>query len=142
MKGGTPSHVALLLSTSALVGLAALLTHPELREGPSPQLRESEISVDIAKAWGTNVLWLDARSPERFALEHVPGALSFDPARWEESLGELLRHWHDGVKTVVYCNATGCNLSKELAERLRAEAGLPDVYYLRGGWEEWRKQQR
>jgi len=142
MISGTAGRVALLLTVSGLAGLIALLAHSELREGPVAPLQEDEISVEGTRSWGADVLWLDARTAERFAVEHVPNALAFDPSDWEKNLGELFRRWHSGVKIVVYCNAAGCDLSKELAARLRDEAGLPDVYYLRGGWEAWQKQQR
>lgn len=134
--------VGLVLATSALPALIATRFHPELRAGPAPPLEAHETEVTIAATWVPNVLWVDARSSEQFARAHIPGALPLDSAAWEQLLGKLLERWHPGIKVVVYCDAAGCDLSKQLAARLRDEAGLPDVYYLRGGWEAWQQDSR
>jgi rhodanese-related sulfurtransferase len=129
-----------LLLFSAIAGLVASAYHPELRQGPTPPLAPDETSVPVALAWGPGVLWLDARGDRHFSQAHIPGAISFDPAEWEQRLGQLLERWQPGIKVVVYCDAAGCDTSKQIATRLRDEVGLPDVYYLRGGWEAWQAQ--
>jgi rhodanese-related sulfurtransferase len=40
---------------------------------------------------------------------------------------------------VVYCSATSCQLSREIADKLRA-SGVEDAYFLEGGWEAWKQQ--
>lgn len=130
----------LLLLLSAIAGVIASAYHPGLREGPAPPLAPHETNVTVALAWTPGVLWVDARGDKPFAQGHIPGALSFDPAEWEQRLGQLLERWQPGLKVVVYCDAAGCDTSKQIAARLREEVGLPDVYYLRGGWEAWQAQ--
>jgi rhodanese-related sulfurtransferase len=130
----------LLLLLSAIAGVIASAFHPELCDGPTPPLAPHETSVTAARAWGSGVLWIDARGDKPFAQGHIPGALSFDPADWEQRLVQLLEKWQPGVKVIVYCDAAGCDTSKQIAARLRDEVGLPDVYFLRGGWEAWQAQ--
>ena len=98
------------------------------------------VTVDQARAWGENVIWVDARPDEEFARDHVPAALSLNEDRWNELLPQFLAAWSPGKKIVVYCSSLGCNASREVARRLRREAQLPDVFVLEGGWEEWLKK--
>jgi len=99
-------------------------------------------TVAQARAWGENVIWVDARPEEEFARDHVPGALSLNEDRWSELLPQFLAVWSPGRKIVVYCSSLSCNASREVARRLRREAQLPDVFVLEGGWEAWLKQNR
>ena len=98
------------------------------------------VNVDQARAWGENAIWVDARTEEEFARDHVPGALSLNEDRWNELLPEFLATWSPGKKVVVYCSAESCDLAREVAERLRKEAQIPDVFVLEGGWEAWLKK--
>ena len=96
-------------------------------------------TVDQARAWGGNVIWVDARPDDEFARDHVPGAVSLNEDRWTELLPQFLAVWSPGTKVVVYCSSLSCNASREVARRLRREAQLPDVFVLEGGWEAWLK---
>jgi rhodanese-related sulfurtransferase len=100
------------------------------------------VTVDRARAWGDNAIWVDARPDEEFASNHVPGALSVNEDRWNESVPQFLATWSPGKKVVVYCSSLSCNASREVARRLRKEAQLPDVFVLEGGWEAWLKKNR
>ena len=100
------------------------------------------VKVDQARAWGENVIWVDARPEEEFGRGHVPGALSLNEDRWNELLPQFLAAWSPGKKVVVYCSAESCDLAREVAERLRKEAQLSDVFVLEGGWEAWVKNNR
>ena len=97
-------------------------------------------TVDQARAWGGNVIWVDARPDDEFASDHVPGAISLNEDRWNEFLPEFLAAWSPGKKIVVYCSSLSCNASREVARRLRKEAQLPEVFVLEGGWEAWLKK--
>jgi rhodanese-related sulfurtransferase len=97
------------------------------------------VTVDQARTWGGNVIWVDARPDDEFARDHVPGALSLNEDRWNELLPQFLAVWSPGTKVVVYCSSLSCNASREVARRLRREAQLPDVFVLEGGWEAWLK---
>jgi len=98
------------------------------------------VTVDQARTWAGNVIWVDARPDEEFARDHVPGALSLNEDRWNELLPQFLAVWSPGKKVVVYCSSLSCNASREVARRLRKEAQLSDVFVLKGGWEAWLKK--
>ena len=100
------------------------------------------VKVDQARAWDRNVIWVDARPDEEFARDHVPSALPLNEDRWNELLPQFLAAWSPGKKVVVYCSAESCDLAREVAERLRKESQLSDVFVLEGGWEAWVRKNR
>jgi rhodanese-related sulfurtransferase len=101
------------------------------------------VTAEQARAWGESAIWLDARPDEEFSRDHVPGALSLNEDRWSELLPQFLQVWSPEKKIVVYCSAQSCNAAREVAERLRKEAQLPnEIRVLQGGWEEWVKKNR
>jgi len=97
------------------------------------------VSVEVARGWGANVLWVDARPSDEFERDHVPGAISLNEDRWGEALSEFLaKQWSPEKKIVVYCSSQSCNLAEDVARRLREEAKLPnEIRVLKGGWEAW-----
>lgn len=96
-----------------------------------------EVTLAQEKSWGAVVLWIDARPQEEFDKGHIPGALSLNEDDWNSLLPAVLAAWSPERKIVVYCSRKSCNASHGVAERLRNEAGLKNVYVLPGGWEEW-----
>jgi rhodanese-related sulfurtransferase len=100
------------------------------------------VSVEQAKGWGDAALWIDARPEEEFARGHVPGAMLLNEDEWNALLPALLTAWSPERKLVVYCGRQSCNASHAVAERLRNEAELKNVFVLEGGWEEWQKRNR
>jgi rhodanese-related sulfurtransferase len=101
--------------------------------------RADEVTVEQARSFGRAVMWIDARSEEGFAVEHVPGALPLNAENWDHLLPAVLSAWSPGRKLVVYCSQRNCDASREVARRLREEAGLKNVFVLTGGWEAWKK---
>jgi len=131
-----------------LIALAAL---PAVGEGfyfrdkiswQSPIPASELVTVDQAKGWGDNALWIDARPGNEFAADHVPGALSLNEDHWNELFPAFRERWSPEKKIVVYCSAESCNLAKDVAKRLRDEAQLQNVFVLKGGWEAWVKENR
>lgn len=108
----------------------------------SPVSASELVTVEQARAWDDNAIWVDARPDEEFARDHVPGAVSLNEDRWNELLPQFLERWSPGKRVVVYCSAESCNAAREIAKRLRDEAQLKDVFVLQGGWEEWVKKNR
>lgn len=98
--------------------------------------------MEQAKAWGTRALWVDARSDKEFAQEHFPNALSLNEDRWNEQLPNVLAVWSPEKLIVVYCSSQGCGASRAIAQRLRDEAQLKNVFVLDGGWEALRAPER
>jgi len=129
---------ALILAALALVpGLGQAVYFRNRVSWRSPIPASEMITVTQARAWGGNAIWVDARPDEEFARDHVPGALSLNEDRWNELLPQFLAAWSPEKRIVIYCSSQSCNASREVAHRLRNEAQLPNVFVLKGGWEEW-----
>ena len=136
---------ALLRQSAVLVAIAllpALVQALYLREKIPWQSRVADsdfVEVDTARAWGGNVIWVDARPTDEFERDHITGAVSLNEDRWSEGLSQFLAtQWSPEKKIVVYCSAASCNLAEDVARRLREEAKLPnDIRILKGGWEAW-----
>jgi rhodanese-related sulfurtransferase len=91
----------------------------------------------IATPIGEDVLWIDARSEEDFAKEHIPGALSLNEKNWEHALPRLFETWQPPRPIIVYC-AAGCRASAKIAAKL-TELGIEPVRVMEGGYEEWKR---
>ena len=102
------------------------------------------ISVDVARSWGANAIWVDARPEADFERDHVPDAVLLNEDRWNELLSQFLQqHWSPEKKIVVYCSSQSCNVSGDVARRLREKEKLPnEIRVLKGGWEEWLKTRK
>ena len=86
-------------------------------------------------------LLVDARAEELYAARHIPGAISLPAHAYPEML-QFFAEDHGTEKTVVvYCGTEDCEVSTELAIRLRDEAGLSDVRVLEGGFLAWQREQ-
>jgi rhodanese-related sulfurtransferase len=91
-------------------------------------------------SWSPPPIWVDARSDDRFAAGHVTAAVSVNEDAWDEGLGRFLQIWQPGAKIVVYCDGADCQASELVAQRLRRELDLEDVYVLAGGFEAWKRR--
>ncbi|MBV9009754.1 MAG: rhodanese-like domain-containing protein [Verrucomicrobia bacterium] len=101
-----------------------------------------EVSVQEAKSWGREAMWIDARPGTEYEKEHVPGALPLSTDEWDNLLPAVLNSWSPERKLVVYCSKQTCGASREVARRLREEAGLKNVFVLTGGWEAWKSSEK
>ncbi|HET7512413.1 MAG TPA: rhodanese-like domain-containing protein [Chthoniobacterales bacterium] len=129
-----------LLGLAFVPAVGQALYYRQTAGWAEPPADSALVTVAQAEAWGDAVLWLDARPNEQFERAHVPGALQLNEDAWEEQLRTMLTAWSPDRKVVVYCSQKSCDASHEVAERLRKEAGLKNIYVLEGGWEEWQKQ--
>jgi len=126
-------QLALILAV-ALVGAGVT---GSLVEVPAPPSRDpfAMSAADVPEG----VVWVDARSAEAFAGDHIPGALNVSLEAWEAGFFALMERWVPGAPVVVYCSGESCALSREVAERLRAELGAEQVYWLEGGIDAWKE---
>jgi rhodanese-related sulfurtransferase len=131
---------ALLIFLAALIpaGLTAAF-HPRRPAWSEDTLLPGEEKLQTVLAWGSDVLWIDARSSKEYEAEHVPGAILLNLEDWEQLFPRFLDQWRPEEKVVVYCSSTACELSHEVAERLKTN-GISPVYVLKGGWEAWKNR--
>jgi rhodanese-related sulfurtransferase len=131
---------SLLLIALALVpGVGQALYYRERVSWQTPVATSEMVTAAQARSWSDDALWVDARPQEEFEREHVPGALPLNEDRWNELLPQVLAVWAPEKRVVVYCSSESCGSSREIARRLRKEAGLTNVFILEGGWEAWKK---
>lgn len=140
MRSSLVRQVLILAAVALIPGVGEAVYFRHKISWRSAVLPSEMVTVDQARAWGGNVIWVDARPDEEFARDHVPGAISLNEDRWNDLLSQFLVVWSPGKKVVVYCSSLSCNASREVARRLRREAQLPDVFVLEGGWEAWLKK--
>jgi len=130
-------QVLFLLGLAFLPAIGQALYYRGTASWQQRPVDSAAVSVEEAKNWGGAVLWVDARAEEPFAKAHVPGALRLDEDGWDTLLPSVLAVWSPERKVVVYCSRETCNASHAVAERLRHEVQLKNIYVLQGGWEEW-----
>jgi rhodanese-related sulfurtransferase len=136
----TQVRQALLILLAALVPASLTAAfHPRRPPWSEETLAPGEEMLSTVLAWGEDVVWVDARPAEDYGVEHVPGAILLNLEGWDQLFPEFLDRWAPGKRVVVYCSAATCELSREVAERLRKN-GIPSVYVLKGGWEAWKTQ--
>ncbi len=134
--------MSLLLVLAAVPGAATYVFHPEMRARRNPAAPANELSMETLPAWAGEALWIDARAEEAYTAGHVPGAVSLPAAGYDARLADVLDRWTEGRRVIVYCDGAGCDASREVAERLHRELGLGETYYLKGGWDAWKRAQK
>lgn len=140
MRPSLVRQILLLLGLAFLPAIGQALYFRNVASWRQPPVDSGLVSLAQAQSWGDTVLWVDARPGEDFARGHVPGAMPLNEDEWDAQLRTFLTAWSPERKVVVYCSAQSCNASHAVAERLRKEDRLTNIYVLEGGWEEWKKR--
>lgn len=100
-------------------------------ESAAPSVDPYRVSEVMIGQWEAPVLWVvgeDATAATQ--SDAMRDVVVLIPDQFEEGLGELLDKWTPGSRIVVDCGGPDCDAAVEVAGRLRAEVGLPDVYVL------------
>lgn len=140
MRDGALVRQALLILFAALIPASLTAAfHPRRPLWSPDQLESGEAMLSTVMAWDGNVLWIDARSADEYEAEHVPGAIMLNLEGWDQLFPQFLDRWSPEKRVVVYCSAATCELSREVAERLR-KSGISSVFVLKGGWEAWKSK--
>lgn len=128
-----------LIGTLSLIGAAySLVAGLAPLPWAEPALAAGEIR--LADAQALEVIWLDARSYDAFASEHIPEALHIDESDWDSGLVQLMEAWLMQPRPiVVYCGSESCGTSQRVADRLREALPDAEIYSLKGGWDAWLK---
>ena len=90
--------------------------------------------LEAAIAAGENIVVVDARSPQAFAREHIPGALNI-PHRTMSA--ETTQRVERDALVVTYCDGIGCNASTKAALNM-AKLGYR-VQEMIGGLDWWKR---
>lgn len=134
---------ASLWAIALLPAVLAGLFHPKRAVWSPEVLREGEVSLEQATAWGDDVTWIDARPRVDYETGHIPGAILLNEDEWDDLLQDFFMAESDrpGSPIVIYCDSRECGASKAVADRLRGEEfGFENVHVLHGGWKAWREE--
>ncbi|MCB1089994.1 MAG: rhodanese-like domain-containing protein [Verrucomicrobiae bacterium] len=127
-----------LLAISAVVAVATAWWHPRAPAWylTAPADDRWDLAVAQVPSLGPEVLWIDARKDEDFEKGHLDGAVSLNEENWGDRLFDLQDRLQEamGKPVVVYCDGSGCERSRHVAERLRELFGMEPVYVLKGDW--------
>lgn len=125
----------LLVAAGPAMGCAWVLPR---WERPVP-VGPGEVALAQAEAWGSRVLWLDARAARDYQEAHLPQALSLNEDQWNERLAAVVEAWRPETVVVVYCDQRRCGAGHDVARRLTRELQWEQVYVLAGGWQQWQR---
>ncbi len=100
-------------------------------------LAPGEVLLPTVRSWGEAVQWVDARARSKYDQRHIPGAILLNEDEWDKLVSHFLDEWDPDKSIVVYCDGGTCDASKAVAERIRDELKLGNVYVLKGGWDAW-----
>jgi len=84
------------------------------------------------------ILLVDARAKPAYDIEHIPGAISLPVISQPPEFLAFAMKYPKDTAIVVYCGSDNCDLSHELAEKLRNDLGYSNVKEMPGGIAEWR----
>jgi rhodanese-related sulfurtransferase len=90
--------------------------------------------LKVALESGENVIVIDARSPQAFETEHIPGAINI-PHR--QMSADSTAHLDRSALVVTYCDGIGCNASTKGALAM-TQLGFR-VKELMGGLDWWKR---
>ena len=128
----------ILLALAALAAFGTQVWHPRapalyLKQLP---LRDDEVSLAVIRdKFHDDVLWIDARSADQFALNHMPGALNLSEQQFDDQLVQHLDVLQTNMKpVVVYCSGQKCEASRKVMERLKEMGFVKNAFVFKGGW--------
>jgi rhodanese-related sulfurtransferase len=102
------------------------------------KIRVIPLSVALEKFQSLEIVFIDARPMEEFALGHIPGAVSIPFQSLEEQFLTIGRLIDSGKELVVYCKNRECDDSLLLAIELQTMGCSNLVLYV-DGFELWKK---
>ena len=130
-------EAGLLLVMAALPALLGGWYHFHRQTLAWTKVLADEVEWTEVERWTGPVLWIDARTADAFAAQHVPGAVRLNEGEWERLLPGFLEAWQPEQRIVVYCDSRACDASQGVAQRLRRELNLTEIHVLKGGWNAW-----
>jgi rhodanese-related sulfurtransferase len=90
--------------------------------------------LSVALAANETVVVIDARSPQAYETEHIPGAINIPHRRMSS---DLTAHLDKSALVVTYCDGIGCNASTKGALAM-TKLGFR-VKELMGGLDWWKR---
>ena len=127
---------ALLILVSAALGFLNFLINPAR---PVLEIAADELTIEMVLTLPKDILIVDARSVNDFERSHVQDAINLSEESFDEQISAFLDVWEPDSKIIVYCSSGACNSSRNIANRLRDEFEIKNVFILRGDWQKWKR---
>lgn len=118
-----------------MVGMCNYLLNPN---HPNMDLASDEITLEMLAGLPQPIMIIDARSSQKFAAGHVKNAYNISESEFDTHLSKFLDAWIPDSTLVVYCNPDACNSSRNIANRLKDECGMKNIYVLKDDWRKWK----
>jgi rhodanese-related sulfurtransferase len=83
------------------------------------------------------IKFVDARSPEEFAINHIKGAINI-PFYGSENYTNTINQLDKNDFLITYCSSAECDISSLSGDEL-FKMGFKKVYVFIGGFDEWSK---
>ncbi|TVR50637.1 MAG: rhodanese-like domain-containing protein [Puniceicoccaceae bacterium] len=128
-------QACLILLLSLVPAAAAWWLHPDFDTPIRFGLPAGTVRLAEARSWPDPVLWIDARTETERADGLLPGAIHLHFDAWEDGFFDLVERWEPGMRIIVFCGSTGCQTSREVAQRLQSDLGDNDIWVLHRGWD-------
>lgn len=137
----------LLILLASAAGTTAFWLHPQapalyLTEEP---LQPDEITLkDLSQRWKGDVIWLDARSQDQYAIAHIPEARLLNEQKFDDQLLEMLDILQTNTKPIIiYCTGQKCEASRHVREKLLSRVPIEHekCFILKGGFPAWQAAQ-
>lgn len=105
----------------------------------SAQLQFPELKWPAVKALQASgqIVLIDARLAETYALSRIPGAVSLPAYSPVEQLQAFAAKYPQNTRFVIYCNSETCDMSHELAGKLARQFGYTNLALMPGGFAEY-----
>jgi hypothetical protein len=75
MKSSLIRQALVLVALALVPSLVQAIYFRDKVSWRSPVPASEMVTVTLARTWGENAIWVDARPDNEFAQDHVPGAL-------------------------------------------------------------------
>jgi rhodanese-related sulfurtransferase len=138
----TLRRALVIVLTGAVLGLAANAVSPRgipYITPPKAKLQPQDV-VPLKEAqelWsGGASIFLDARTPADYAAGHIANAFSLPVEEFDQYYSRVAAVLTPEANIVVYCDGQECDLSHNLAQKLR-ELGYSHAHILVNGWTAW-----
>lgn len=139
----TASQTIAILALSLFAAVGAVFLHPKAPAWyrvASPEELRWQLTPEEADSLAAEkkVLWVDARSREKFEEGHLPDAILLNAAEWGDLMFQHMDRLQEEMENpvVVYCDTAECGKSQHVALQLREILGMEPVYVLKGDWRE------
>lgn len=135
----TIRNIALILFVSGVFAVVNFLKNPNV---PDLSLKPDEVTLSQITRLPKNLIIVDARNQKNFKKGHIENAVNLSEEKFDVQLGEFLDVWTPEATILVYCNFGQCNSSRAIADRLRNECQIKNVFVLKDDWTKWKSTNR